>query len=107
MKILNLESSFMEEPIRQEIKCSIFLEADAVIKNVISKFLKASSKEKQYYAEDILLEAKTLLVCSSYNALNPDCLICRSVSCEYFREYKYLSRATDVKTLITGRKSYV
>lgn len=68
----------MEEPLRFNIKCPIFLESDAVIKNVISKFLKASSKEKRYYAQDILTEIHWLLSCAKYNNHNADCINCHA-----------------------------
>ena len=77
-----------EEPIHKEIKCSVFLETDRVMQNTIAKYLKANLKERRYYAQDILLEAKSLLRCSDYNVLNSDCLNCHYILRRYLQEYK-------------------
>ena len=78
----------MEESVRYNIKCPIFLETDRVIKNVISKFWKAGSKERRNYAQDILLEAKTLLSCSKHNPGDTECLNCQSILHNYLQEYE-------------------
>lgn len=83
----------MEEGIQNNIECLIFRESDKVIKNIILKLEKANSKEKQDFAQDILLEANTLLLCSNYNSKNPDCLNCHSISRKYLQEYGYLSKS--------------
>lgn len=83
----------MEESIRNNIKCPIFCESDEIIKNIILKFDKVSSKEKQDYVQDILVEANTLLLCSNYNSKNPDCLNCHSISRKFLQEYGHLSEA--------------
>ena len=70
----------MGEGIQNNIECLIFRESDEIIKNIILKLEKANSQEKQDYAQDILLEANTLLLCSDYNSKNPDCLNCHSIS---------------------------
>ena len=82
----------MEESIQNNIECSIFRESDEIIKNIILKLEKVNSKEKQDYAQDLLLEANTLLLCSNYNSKNPDCLNCHSISRKYLQEYGYLSK---------------
>lgn len=78
---------------QNNIECPIFCESDEIIKNIILKLEQASSKEKQDYAQDILLEANTLLLCSNYNSKNPVCLNCHSISRKYLQEYGYLSKA--------------
>ncbi|MBU4078204.1 hypothetical protein KKE85_01140 [Patescibacteria group bacterium] len=82
----------MEESIQNNIECPIFRESDEVIKNIILKLEKANSKEKQDFAQDILLEANTLLLCSNYNSKNPDCLNCHSISRRYLQEYGHLPK---------------
>ena len=75
------------------IKCNIFWDAESVIKKTHAKIKQAKSlKEKQYYAQDILLEAETLLTCSKYSAGNSDCVSCHSISRRYIQEYKYLAK---------------
>lgn len=77
----------------QDIKCSIFWDAEAVIKKTDAKIKEArSTKERQYYAQDILLEAKSLLSCSNYNDGNPDCVSCHSISRRYIQEHEYLAK---------------
>lgn len=78
----------MEEPIQHNIKCPIFLETNAVIKNIISKFYKAGPKERQDYVQDILIELKALLSCTKYNPVNSDCLDCHYILRKYLQEYK-------------------
>ena len=82
----------MEESIQNNIKCPIFCESDEIIKNIILKLEKANSQEKQDFAQDILVEANTLLLCSNYNSKNPDCSNCHSISCKYLQEYGYLPK---------------
>jgi len=77
----------------QDIRCSIFLDTDAVIRKTVAKINEAQNlKEKQYYAQDILLEAETLLSCPSYKAENPDCPSCNSILRRYIKEYKHLDK---------------
>mgnify|MGYP001616521205 FL=1 len=83
----------MGKAIQHNIKCSVFLETEAVIKNIISKFYKAGLKERQDYTQDILVETNTLLLCSNYSSKNPDCSNCHSVSRKYLQDYGYLSKA--------------
>jgi len=83
----------MEESIQNNIECLIFRESDEIIKNIILKLEKSSSQEKPDYAQDILLEANTLLLCSNYNSKNPDCLNCHSISCKYLQEYGHLPKS--------------
>jgi hypothetical protein len=64
-----------------------------VIKNIILKFKNANSKEKQDFAQDILVEANTLLLCASYNSKNQDCLDCHSISRKHLQEYGQFSKA--------------
>ncbi len=75
------------------IKCVIFLDTEAVIKNTDVKISQAKSiKERQYYAGDILLEARILLSCSNYKTNDPDCEKCHSILQRYIQEYKYLAK---------------
>jgi len=83
----------MEEDVQNNIECSTFRESDKVIKNIILKLEKANSKEKQDFVQDILVEANTLLLCSSHNSKNPDCLNCHSISRKYLQEYGPLSKS--------------
>ena len=83
----------MEESIQNNIKCPIFCESDGIIKNIILKLEQVSSKEKQDYAQDILVEANTLLLCSNYSSKNPDCLNCHTISRKYLQEYGYLAKS--------------
>lgn len=82
----------MEESIQDNIKCPIFRESDEIIKNIILKLENVNSKEKHDYAQDILVEANTLLLCSKYNSKNPDCLNCHSLSRKHLQEYGHLSK---------------
>jgi len=76
----------------QVIVCRIFQDTAAVINKTEAKIKEAkSTKERQYYAQDILLEAGNLLPCSSYNARNPDCMNCFSTLHKFIQEYKYLA----------------
>lgn len=83
----------MEESIQNNITCPIFCETDGIIKNIILKVEKANSKEKQDYAQDILVEANTLLLCSNYNSKNPDCSNCHTISRKYLQEYGHLPKS--------------
>ncbi|MFA4889619.1 MAG: hypothetical protein WC628_08630 [Candidatus Omnitrophota bacterium] len=83
----------MEESIQNNIKCPIFRESDGIIKNIILKVEKANSKEKQDYAQDILVEANTVLLCSDYNSKNPDCSNCHTISRKYLQEFGQFSKA--------------
>lgn len=82
----------MEDGIQNNIVCLIFRESDKVIKNIILKMETINSQEKQDYAQDILVEANTLLLCPDYNSKNPDCSNCHSISREFLQEYGHLSR---------------
>jgi len=83
----------MDESIQHNIKCHIFLETEAAIKNIVTKFYKANLKEERNYAQDILVEANTLLLCSNYNSKNPDCSNCHSILRKYLQDYGHLSKA--------------
>lgn len=77
----------------QNIKCNIFLDTEAVIKKTEVKVKETrTTKERQYYAQDILLEAKTLLSCSNFSITNPDCVKCHSISRGCIEEYKDLAK---------------
>lgn len=82
----------MEEPIQKNIACPIFCESDGIIENIILKLEQVNSKEKQDYAQDILVEANTLLLCSNYNSKNPDCSDCHAISRKYLQEYGHLPK---------------
>ena len=84
----------------QNIKCNIFLDTEAVIKKTEVKVKEAgTTKERQYYAQDILLEARTLLSCENYDAENPDCLNCHSISRNYIRGYEHLAKDKSRKVI--------
>lgn len=91
----------------QGIKCKTFCDAQVVIKKAEDKLKVAkSNKERQYYAQDILVEVETLLLCTSFNAGNPDCISCHSILRRYIKEYKYLAREkTKIKQEITDRRN--
>lgn len=73
------------------INCSKFSDTEAIIKKTEAKIRQISnSKEKQYYAQDILLEAKALLSCLNYDSKNLVCQKCNLVANGYIQEYKYL-----------------
>ncbi len=77
----------------QGIKCNKFWNSIEVIKKIEVKIKDAkSTKEGQYYAQDILLEVESLFSCSDYNAGNLDCLSCHSISQRYIQENKYLAK---------------
>lgn len=82
----------MEESIQYSIKCSVFCESNEIIKSIILKLEKANLKERQDYAQDVLLEANSLLLCLNYNSQNSDCLNCHSVSRGYLQEYGCFSK---------------
>ena len=83
----------MEESIQNNIACPIFCESDGIIKNIILKLEQVNSKEKQDYAQDILVEANTLLLCSNYNSKNPDCSNCHTILRKYLQEYGHLPKS--------------
>ncbi|MFH1691801.1 MAG: hypothetical protein ABIC68_04445 [Candidatus Omnitrophota bacterium] len=76
-----------ENKISNGVKCLIFCESDKITKNIILKLDKVNSRERQDYAQDILVEANTLLLCSDYNSKNPECLDCHFISRKYLQEY--------------------
>lgn len=74
----------------QNIKCSEFQDTETIIRKAAAKIREAkNTKEKQYYAQDILLEAEDLLLCLNYNANNLECVNCHAILKEYLREYGY------------------
>ncbi len=77
-----------QNKISNGVKCPIFCESEEVIKNIILKVEKVNPEEKQEYAQDILIEARFLLQCSHYNAVNTDCLNCHSIARKYIKEYR-------------------
>jgi len=85
----------------KNIKCSTFQEAETIIKKAEDKIKETIGvKERQYYAQDILLEAKALISCSNYNSNTGDCLSCQLVLLKYIQEYKNLAKDEDkVKNL--------
>ena len=86
----------------QGIKCSIFWDAEAVIEKADAKIKEARSiKERKYYAQDILLEVQNLLMCSNYNAGDPECLSCHTISHRHIQEYEYLAKSQK-KGVIAG-----
>jgi len=82
----------MEESNQNNIKCPVFRESDGIIKNIILKLGKVNFREKQDYAQDILVETNTLLLCSNYNSKNPDCSNCHAISRKYLQEYGHLAK---------------
>ncbi len=77
---------------KQYISCSKFQDTEAVIKKSEDKMKETISiKEKQYYAQDIILETRALIACSNYNSSTEDCLSCQLVLTNYIQEYKNLS----------------
>lgn len=71
------------------VKCSKFSDAEAVIKKIEAKIKQVgNNKERQYYIQDILLEAQTLLQCLNYKSENIGCLKCHFISNRYTQEYK-------------------
>lgn len=77
----------------QGIKCSKFLDTETVIKKTETKIIETIVyKERQYLAQDILLEARTLLSCTNYNVKNPDCLHCHAISRGHIQRYECLAR---------------
>ncbi len=76
----------------QYIKCSKFQDTEAVIKKAEDKIKETKSiKERQYYAQDILLEAKALISCSNYDSNTGDCLNCHLILLRYIQQYKHLA----------------
>ncbi|MFH1519635.1 MAG: hypothetical protein ABIE75_03585 [Candidatus Omnitrophota bacterium] len=85
----------------QKVKCTIFLEAQAVIRRTELKTREPRSfKEKQYYAQDILLEFRALLPCFRYDVNNLDCLNCHSLSVKYMQKYSHLAAAKTKEVVI-------
>ncbi len=79
---------------KQYIKCSKFQDTEAVIKKSEDKIKEIRNiKERQDYAQDILVEANTLFLCSDYNSKDPDCSNCHSISCKYLQEYGHLPKS--------------
>jgi len=77
----------------RNIKCNIFSETEVVIRNSEAKIKETKNlKERKYYAQDILLEARSLLSCSNNNDKNLDCLICHSIALKYIHQNEYLAK---------------
>ncbi len=76
----------------QGIKCRTFWDAEKVINKAETKIKVAkSNKERRYYAQDILIEIETLLLCANFNDGNPDCVSCYSILRRYIKEYENLA----------------
>lgn len=85
----------------QGIECKKFWDTKEVIKKAEDKMKTAkANKEKRYYAQDILQEAESLLLCSNFNSGNPDCVSCHSILRRYIKEYKYLAKEEAKKNSI-------
>jgi len=85
----------------QNIKCDTFRDAETLIKKTEEKIKETKNiKEKQYYAQDILLEVESLISCSNYNGKNQDCLNCHLVLLNYIREYKHLAENEIKKPIV-------
>ena len=86
---------------KQYIKCSKFQDTETVSKKAEDKIKETIGvKERQYYAQDILLEAKALISCPNYNSKKQDCLNCHLFLLKYIQEYKNLAKDEDkVKNL--------
>lgn len=85
----------------RDIKCNVFCETEAVIENSEAKIKETKNhKERKYYAQDVLLEAKSLLPCPDYKDGNIDCLICHSIALKYIRQYEYLAKNAMRKTVV-------
>ena len=77
----------------RDIKCNVYRDVEAVIRKTELKLKESRNfKERGYYAQDILLEVKTLLSCPNCNVGNPDCANCHSISQTYIRGYEYLTK---------------
>ena len=75
------------------IKCKTFWDVERVIKNAGLKIKEPrNAAERRYYAQDVLLESKTLLSCPDYNARNSDCVGCRFFAHRHAREYESLTK---------------
>ena len=91
----------------QGIKCGIFGDAEKVIKKAEDRIRdERNLKEREYYAEDILVEAKSLLSCLNYNAKNPDCINCQSILLKFIQEYEHLAKNGSNRNSIAQRESY-
>jgi hypothetical protein len=74
-----------------DISCNFFQDAIINIKNAELRIeLTRNFKERQYFAQDILLKAEDLLSCQNHNSENPDCSVCHSISRKYMLRYKNL-----------------
>lgn len=77
----------------QDIKCSKFQDTETIIRKAAAKIKEAkNTKERQYYAQDILLETEGLLACLNYDANNLECVNCYAILKEYLHEYGYLAK---------------
>ena len=86
----------MVELTKLDIECNTFCDAEAVIKKATAKIEGSRNiKERQYYAQDVFLESKTLSICPDYNSENPNCLSCRPISHRRIREYENLAKAIE------------
>jgi len=91
----------------QDIRCNTFWDTETVVKKA-ERGVKGSksSREREYYAQDILLEAEALVSCADYKAGNPDCVRCRAISCKYTDEYKHLSTNKKEENLPIKKRSF-
>jgi len=77
----------------QDIKCSKFQDTKAIIGKAAAKIREAkNTKERQYYAQDILLEAEGSLACLNYDANNIECINCHAILKRYLHEYEHLAK---------------
>ena len=84
---------------KYNIRCNAFGDVEKVIKKAEAKIKEPkSTSEKRYYAQDILLEAETLLSCPDYKARNSDCVNCRFFAHRYNQEYKDLTKTQRTKS---------
>jgi len=82
------------------IECNIFWDVERVIKKAEIKIKELrSTAERQYYAQDILLEAKTLFLCPNYNVKNSDCIACRAFAHRCNQEYEYFAKV-EIKKVV-------
>ncbi len=69
---------------KQGVKCKMFWDVQAMIKNAEAKMKVAQSNlERRYYAQDILLEVETLSSCANFNSAGPECISCHAVLRNY------------------------
>lgn len=102
--VRNINLPQHQNKISNRVKCPIFCESDEAIKNIILKAGKVNPKEKQEYAQDILVESRSLLQCSHCGAVNTDCLNCHSIARKYVKEYGYLTRTFSARDISNSRK---